>query len=153
MRLSIIIVALIYILFAGATKVGYGCNRDNCLRAVIRGGFPYGNGAADCSSFLLTTVTPAASSVTVTEKATITVFYTQNVGPRGLEARQVTVTPSNIPAYASACMGRARYSSACSCIGVKPSTTTAPTPVKTVTITVTFTKHCTVQCKTRCRYN
>jgi len=54
-----------------------------------------------------------------------------------LVARQMTVAPSSIPAYASACSGSVRYSSACSCIGVTKSTTTAPTPITTKTVTVT----------------
>ncbi|MCJ1401562.1 hypothetical protein MMC11_004778 [Xylographa trunciseda] len=51
--------------------------------------------------------------------------------------RQMTVTPSSIPSYASACSGSVRYSSACSCIGVTKSTTTAPTPITTKTVTAT----------------
>ncbi|RVD88979.1 uncharacterized protein DFL_000003 [Arthrobotrys flagrans] len=153
MRLAIIIITLIYSIFAGAAQVGYGCNRDNCLRAVIASAFPNRNGAADCSSFLLTTVTPAARTVTITKKTTTTVFATNNIGYRNIKARPVTVIPSRIPAYAAACSGSARYSSACSCIGVRPSTTTARTPTKTVTVTRTFTKHCKVQCKTRCGWN
>ncbi|MCJ1383135.1 hypothetical protein MMC17_006248 [Xylographa soralifera] len=54
-----------------------------------------------------------------------------------LAPRQMTVAPSSIPSYASACSGSARYSSACSCIGVTKSTTTAPTPVTTKTVTAT----------------
>ncbi|KAF3278861.1 hypothetical protein TWF970_004405 [Orbilia oligospora] len=145
MRLAIVFITLVYALVVGAMQVEYGCRRDNCLRAVIAKAFPNRQGAADCSSFLLTTVTPAAKTVTVTEKTTTTIFATKRVGYRDIEARQVTVVPSNIPAYAAACSGRVRYSSACSCIGVKPSVTTAPTPTKTVTVTRTFTKHCTVQ--------
>ncbi|MCJ1298395.1 hypothetical protein MMC08_001184 [Hypocenomyce scalaris] len=44
--------------------------------------------------------------------------------------RQVTVTPSSIPTYASACSGTARYSSTCSCYGITGTATTPPTPVK-----------------------
>ncbi|MCJ1297681.1 hypothetical protein MMC08_000469 [Hypocenomyce scalaris] len=51
--------------------------------------------------------------------------------------RQMTQVPSSIPSYASACSGSVRYSSACSCIGVTKSTTTAPTPSTTVTVTAT----------------
>ena len=41
----------------------------------------------------------------------------------------ITVIPSSIPSYASACSGSVRYSSACSCIGVTGVTTTAlPAP-------------------------
>ena len=47
----------------------------------------------------------------------------------GVKARQVTQLPNQVPIYASACSGTARYSSACSCAGVTMSTTYAPTPV------------------------
>ena len=49
----------------------------------------------------------------------------------------MTVEPSAIPSYASGCSGSVRYSSACSCVGAKASTTTAPTPVTTKTVTAT----------------
>ena len=49
----------------------------------------------------------------------------------------MTVEPSAIPSYASACSGSVRYSSACSCVGATKSTTTAPTPVTTTTVTAT----------------
>ena len=55
--------------------------------------------------------------------------------------RQVTATPTSIPAYASACSGTARYSSACSCIGVTHTTTTAAAPTTTTT---TFSETTTV---------
>ena len=51
-----------------------------------------------------------------------------------LEARQVTVVPTAIPAYASPCSGSVRYSSACSCIGVTATVTTAPTPTTVLTV-------------------
>ena len=54
-----------------------------------------------------------------------------------LAARQETVAPSSIPAYASACSGSVRYSSACSCIGVQGSISTAATPITTLTVTAT----------------
>lgn len=44
----------------------------------------------------------------------------------------MTVVPTAVPTYASACSGTARYSSACSCFGFKASTTTAHTPTVTV---------------------
>lgn len=76
------------------------CNHDNCLRAVIASAFPTRLGSADCASYFRTTV--------VTNSAA------------------QTVIPTRIPAYASACSGAARYSSACSCIGATH-TTTSPT--------------------------
>ncbi|MCJ1420347.1 hypothetical protein MMC32_006704 [Xylographa parallela] len=116
------------------------CNADNCLRAVRASAFPSRDGAADCSSFFEATVTPATS--TITQTATVTAFANKrrralNAAEDALEARQVTVVPSAIPTYASACSGSVRYSSACSCIGVTATTSTATTPVTTVTVTVT----------------
>ncbi len=55
-----------------------------------------------------------------------------------VEARQVTVVPSAIPAYASVCSSAERYASACSCFGVTGSVTTAPTPTVTVTTTLDY---------------
>ncbi|MCJ1387154.1 hypothetical protein MMC17_010287 [Xylographa soralifera] len=58
--------------------------------------------------------------------------FEQRIAPRA-----VTVSPSSVPTYASACSGTARYSSACSCFGVTHSTTTASTPSTTITVTAT----------------
>ncbi|KAK6503002.1 hypothetical protein TWF481_008038 [Arthrobotrys musiformis] len=155
MRLTVLILTLVYAIIAGAIQLEYGCReRDPCLKAVIGRRFPNRNGRADCSSFLLATVTPAPKTVSVTERTTTTIFITRHQGHyRDVKARQVTVVPSNIPVYAlAACSGAARYSSACSCIGVRPSTTTLPTPTITVTVTKTRTKRCVVECKTRCNF-
>ena len=54
-----------------------------------------------------------------------------------LAPRQMTVKPSTIPTYASACSGAAGYSSACSCIGVTAAQTTVAAPSTTITITST----------------
>lgn len=79
---------------------------------------------------------------TVTSTLTVTTTTTL-VGMKrhvaALEHRQVTVMPSSVPIYASACSGTARYSSACSCWGITAMTTTAPTPLTTTTVTVTAT--------------
>jgi hypothetical protein len=56
-----------------------------------------------------------------------------------LEVRQVTISATNIPAYASPCSGSVRYSSACSCNGFTQMTTTVAAPLTTVTATVTST--------------
>lgn len=55
--------------------------------------------------------------------------------------RQETSKPSDIPAYASACSGAARYTTACACVNVFPTTITAATPVTTQTVyaSVSFT--------------
>ncbi|MCJ1437630.1 hypothetical protein MMC27_007017 [Xylographa pallens] len=98
---------------------------------------------------------------TVTDDFTVTVVDKREVSASGmrhmldykgiaLEPRQMTVAPSSIPAYASACSGTSQYSSACSCIGVTPTTTTvtAPTTTTTKTITVSNTATSTVQAST-----
>ncbi|MCJ1388317.1 hypothetical protein MMC18_001163 [Xylographa bjoerkii] len=124
---------------AAAATTTSKCNADNCLRAVRASSFPTRSGAADCSSYFEATVTPATSTITAT--ATVTAFSNKrrrglNAEP-ALEARQMTIVPSAIPTYASACSGSVRYSSACSCIGVTATTSTASTPMTTVTVTVT----------------
>ncbi|KAF3941130.1 hypothetical protein ABW19_dt0209710 [Dactylella cylindrospora] len=66
-----------------------------------------------------------------------------------LVKRQETSAPSVIPSYASACSGAVRYSSACSCVGVLPTTVTLPASTSTVyadetTTVATETKTITV---------
>ncbi|KAL1867140.1 hypothetical protein VTK73DRAFT_4334 [Phialemonium thermophilum] len=156
---------------------------DNCARAVIASAFTTRHGAQDCSSYLLTTVTPATSTITdtstltffptvtvpttVTDTTTTTVdviAFTETVtnvvtdtvtttstltvnwpgqGPTR-KKRQETSVPSLIPEYASACSGSARYSTACACVGVFPSTTTAATPLTTKTAYVSVSITATV---------
>lgn len=124
--------------FALATNGTPGCNADNCARAVTgtrSGKMPdVSSRMADCSSFMLATVTP--------EPTTVVTTVTITVEKRGLEARQATVHPSVVPVYASACSGTARYSSACSCWGITATTTTAPTPTIYSTVTATVTAGC-----------
>ncbi|KAK6540087.1 hypothetical protein TWF694_008917 [Orbilia ellipsospora] len=150
---------------AGSSMV---CNADNCLRAIRATKRP---GAADCSSYFQTTITPAAvtSSVTsyiyVTNTATQdttetdTIFQTQTdiehttitqtipytvttqvtSYSAGIQKRQETAIPSDIPIYATACSGAVRYSSACSCLGVQATTITASGPTVITTVPVTLT--------------
>lgn len=61
--------------------------------------------------------------------------------PAVVQVGQTTSAPTSVPAYASACSGTARYSSACSCIGAKPTTQTVATPTTTITSTVTVTSY------------
>ncbi|MCJ1282496.1 hypothetical protein MMC26_001819 [Xylographa opegraphella] len=86
-----------------------------------------------------TIVVPETATVTVDFRRKRDVIPHLRVAPPAvtLDRRQMTAAPSSIPTYASACSGSVRYSSACSCIGVTRSTTTAPTPVTTTTVTVT----------------
>ncbi|MCJ1397260.1 hypothetical protein MMC11_000452 [Xylographa trunciseda] len=95
----------------------------------------------------LTVTSVIPDTIVVPETATVTVEFRRKrdsephvrVLPPAvtLAKRQMTVAPSSIPTYASACSGSARYSSACSCVGATKSTTTAPTPITTTTVTVT----------------
>ncbi|KAK6332565.1 hypothetical protein TWF730_004225 [Orbilia blumenaviensis] len=133
--------------------------------------FPTRQGAADCSSFLRTTVTPAVVTVTATNTeyatasatqdatATSTVYETvtetihrtatelipatvtvQNTAYEDLVKRQQTEIPSDIPTYAYLCSGAARYSSACSCVGVTATTITLPASTVTVSADETITQ-------------
>ncbi|MCJ1308022.1 hypothetical protein MMC25_001672 [Agyrium rufum] len=128
------------------------CNQDNCYRAVLAANTPTIHGVADCSSYFRTTVTPAPSTVTNTASATVTVTKTllpfkraRDAAPEPtLVARQATVAPSSIPAYATPCSGAVRYSSACSCLGVTATTTTVAPSTVTVTTTQTSTTTATV---------
>jgi hypothetical protein len=86
--------------------------------------------------FLLSTFTSTVTNVCV---ATAGAKRARHEPRDVILGRQTTVVPSSIPAYASACSGSVGYSSACSCLGVTASTTTAPTPSTTITVTTTST--------------
>ncbi|MCJ1245751.1 hypothetical protein MMC30_002955 [Trapelia coarctata] len=139
---------------AAAVTTMKACAQDNCLRAVIASAFPTRKGTTDCSSYFATTVTPATVSLTETDAPTVTTIILQKRADPVFEPhppslgyiraavptvakRQMTVVPSSIPAYASACSGAVRYSSACSCVGVTGTTITAVAPTTIATITVT----------------
>jgi len=86
----------------------------------------------------LTSIFNHLISTTTLIIATITSVVDMKKRDEGiLYPRQETVAPTNIPAYASACSGSVRYSSACSCVGVTAMTTMAPTLTYTQTITTT----------------
>ncbi|KAI6779016.1 uncharacterized protein J7T54_004512 [Emericellopsis cladophorae] len=145
-------------------QVAPRCSHNNCLRAVIAGSFPNRPTQADCSSFLRKTVTPAAYTQVATELETITVLETVDVATQTItatvtadpaiikrdngidqqEKRQVTVHPSVMPTYATACRSVEAYSSACSCIGISPTTVTEATPTVTVTSTSIVTASTTI---------
>ncbi|KAL2428786.1 hypothetical protein ABEF95_007284 [Exophiala dermatitidis] len=113
---------------------GSECKPNACLAAVtgkaalgddhLRGGH--------CSSFLATTVTPPA--VTVTETVT-----GAGKDQGHWKRASVTVCPNKVPNYASAC-DLAAYTSACSCFGfteVKTTTIAPTTTTKTVYVAPT----------------
>ncbi|KAK0613617.1 hypothetical protein B0T14DRAFT_402726, partial [Immersiella caudata] len=112
------------------------CHGNNCNRAITGtrpGLLPFASRSADCSSFLLTTVTPAPTTTTVTVTIAPSVFIKRDLE---LAARQVTVTAHSIPAYAANCANGEEYKTACSCFGVTGSVTTVATPTVTVTTTL-----------------
>jgi hypothetical protein len=84
------------------------------------------------TSIISTTVSTTETSLTV---KTTTATTTTTPGLVVLR-RQVTVSPSAIPTYASACPDAARYSSACSCWGIFATTVTAASATVTSTVTV-----------------
>jgi hypothetical protein len=73
-------------------------------------------------------------TVRVTQGTTTTVTLTLLGASVGIGKRQATRT---VPAYASACSGAVRYSTACSCIGVTAQTVTATAATSTVTVKTT----------------
>ncbi|KAK8136988.1 hypothetical protein PG984_004928 [Apiospora sp. TS-2023a] len=130
---------------AQATDAAWrGCNNDNCLRRIRGnyGGWPPPNVCqTDCSSYVVTTVTP-------TPPVTTTVTITITPGPYRRDDAAVQTTAAaddadarrkKVPSYCTdQCGGDGwRYRSACSCIGVTTSTYYLPTPTVTVTATVT----------------
>jgi len=111
------------------------CSPNNCLRGV--GGTaanakpPLTSRLSDCSSFMLTTITPTPVTITYTQTYTTTlpVGMKRDVGE--IQDRQVVVTPKTVPAYATYCSNAAAYSSACSCESITAQFTIAPTPTIT----------------------
>ncbi len=97
-------------------------------------------------------ITNTVNTVVQTNTVTVTAAGSNNNAParRDGAAGPVTITPSNVPAYASSCANAAAYSSACRCASATPATITAPTPTVTstktlsVTATVQVTAHATV---------
>lgn len=64
------------------------------------------------------TATAFATVVGVRRRGEAAVLARSAVPEGIVQAQPVTVAPSSIPTYASACSGSVRYSSACSCIGI-----------------------------------
>ncbi|KAJ9165208.1 hypothetical protein NKR19_g627 [Coniochaeta hoffmannii] len=132
-----VVLSLVSAALANVALEKRACAGNNCNRAITgtRDGIsPASVRSADCSSFLLTTVTPDAVTVTVTvddEAAT-------TPAKRDLEYRAATVSPSALPTYATAACDAKAYASACSCYGITGSVTTAPVPTTTVTTTIDY---------------
>ena len=77
--------------------------------------------SSDCSSFLETTITPPASTVSVT-------FATVAIATTTLHAKRQAY--ATIPDYASGkCEDVEAYATGCSCLGVTHATITEPVPV------------------------
>jgi hypothetical protein len=135
------ILSLVSVALANVAVEKRACAGNNCNRAVTGtrdGLLPASVRSADCASFLKTTVTPAAVTVTATidpDDAPSSAVVKKDF----LFGRQATVSASVLPTYvAAACSGAAAYASACSCFGVTGTVTTAPTPTVTVTTTIDY---------------
>ncbi|RKU48487.1 hypothetical protein DL546_004793 [Coniochaeta pulveracea] len=85
----------------------------------------------------LITTQQTATASTLTQYITVT----QNPAP---SKRAVTQSSSTYPAYASHCSVWNSYVSACSCVGVLPTTVTLPTPLATTVVTETSTLTSTI---------
>ncbi|KAK7898126.1 hypothetical protein LTR67_004758 [Exophiala xenobiotica] len=115
---------------------GWSSCKDNACLAAVTGKAALGDDSlrsAHCASFLATTVTPPA--VTVTESVTGEWSDWKAKAKRA----SVTVCPNEVPNYASAC-DEAAYTSACSCFGfteVKTTTIAPTTTTKTVYVAAT----------------
>ncbi|KAI1082592.1 hypothetical protein F5B20DRAFT_508318 [Whalleya microplaca] len=162
--LSFFIVAVL------ATEATSKCAANDCLRAVQK--VTSSLRSEDCASFVTVTVTPATSTAFSTIRATTTGTTTSTTtetitadpepSRRWLERHEVTdllmgravngpvtAKATAIPTYASLCASSGAYVSACSCLGVFPTTITAPTPsttqvlrvVETITSTAVVTYH------------
>jgi len=78
-----------------------------------------------------TVISDVVSTVLSTVVSTITLIPTEpprapprrrTIVPANLVSTPITVSPTKVPTYASACGGVARYSSACSCFGITKTT-------------------------------
>lgn len=109
------------------TPATAGCSADNCYRAVsgdFRGPFQQAIAYNDCVEYMENFRTVDIINITITSTILTTITEVFTVGKRA-----VATTTFSLPSYASACSNEARYSSACSCWGILPDTTTETTPV------------------------
>jgi len=158
MKLFIVLLALAN----SVVGTNYGCQADNCARGVTGTGAhikqPVETRKADCSSFQHITVSCGEKTITATTTVTYTLPAYYRRAPVEVGARNnnpppagcQTITPTYIPAYATYCENSAsRYSSACSCWGITPYTTTVPQATKTETTTV-YETVCPTKDKKQC---
>jgi len=121
---------------------------NNCYRAIANNKIT-AIASADCSSYLSIGLTPDTTRVTTTTSTTTSVITTsttfttvssvEDEGYKKLKNRAaVTVIPTAIPAYAAAkCTDEGDYSSACACLGIFATTSTAAVPTKVIGTSVT----------------
>ncbi|KAK4202558.1 hypothetical protein QBC40DRAFT_276153 [Triangularia verruculosa] len=122
------------------------CHGNNCNRAVTGTGDhlpPLTQRSTDCRSFLLTTVTPAATTTTKTVEPTPNARLLHRNEILEIErrnsilARQTTIKPTKIPSWAAGnCENADEFRTGCLCYGVTASVSTAPR--RTVTVTETL---------------
>jgi len=119
----------LFAFLSGAHLAAAACNKDNCLRAII----------GETQTRINRIFTVSASDILLASA------FPQEQGSADC-ASYFLQDATGIPAYASACSGSVRYSSACSCIGVTntlpnvisiTSSTTKSTTVSTTTVSTT----------------
>ncbi|KAM0310793.1 hypothetical protein ACHAO8_007780 [Botrytis cinerea] len=116
-------VSLLIFLTSVRGILGGVCTKDQCADAITAiGEINVGlqSRSLDCAKFIATTVTPNASIALITTSA--------NMEDYPYVPSQTTAGHGTIPTYASYCTDASKYSSACNCAGVTPSTVLAPTP-------------------------
>ncbi|KAK4678607.1 hypothetical protein QC764_309190 [Podospora pseudoanserina] len=123
------------------------CHGNNCNRAVTGTGAhlpPLTQRSADCRSFLLTTVTPAATTITKTVEPTPGARLLRRDELEEIEkrnevmARQATITPTRVPSWVGGNCGSGpdEFRTGCLCFGVTGGVSTVPR--RTVTVTETL---------------
>ncbi|CAI4216035.1 unnamed protein product [Parascedosporium putredinis] len=128
------------------------CHNAVCANAISEAEF--GTGIEDCSSALALTVTAAQSEVQPITVATETVFFTVHetasadpvivtvtVTTQGVQpVKRDGPVESQVPQYANhACKSWKKYTAACECLGVKPTTVTVDAETVTITEDLTTT--------------
>ncbi|EPS41752.1 hypothetical protein H072_4351 [Dactylellina haptotyla CBS 200.50] len=144
---------------------GYGPMTQSIRRADCSSFFSYTVFPTTVTQYTTVTTSPVTDTVTNTETDVLTstlvvtltqtsTTYTIPAAPTANKrarrqavkraATPITQIPSIVPAYASACSGTSKYSSACSCLGVTTAVITQETPTQVITVTSTVTPTVTI---------
>ncbi|KAL4877437.1 hypothetical protein BJY04DRAFT_222185 [Aspergillus karnatakaensis] len=143
--MQLLLASLLYLAWLCSADEPKECptGRTNaCINRINNGNNPPRESRlADCSSYQAVIVTPTPTTITNTVTETITVTGGGGDTVKRLLHRQVTISPTAVPTYLSPgpCTFAGIYGSACSCLGIPQTTSTAPPETSTVEVTVTET--------------